>query len=57
VENPLKCLKTKELFSTGGCGNPVDKITACGKNDKISSFLLFPQAKKPPTCGNVENFF
>jgi hypothetical protein len=57
VENPLKRLQTKELFSTGGCGNPVDKNAACGKSDKNLSFLFFPQAKKSPTCGNVENFF
>ncbi|MCA1626292.1 MAG: hypothetical protein LC778_21385, partial [Acidobacteria bacterium] len=57
VENPLKLLQTKELFSTGGCGNPVDKNLACGKNGKKSSFLFFPQAKKSSTCGNVENFF
>ena len=56
MENPLKRLTINEMFSTGGCGKPVQNFSTCGKKHQKLFFPLFPQGKFSLTCGNVENF-
>jgi hypothetical protein len=44
------------MFSTGGCGKPVQNFSACGKKRQKLFFPRFPQGKFWLACGNVENF-
>jgi len=44
------------MFSTGGCGKPVQNFSNCGKKHQKLFFPLFPQGKIWLACGNVENF-